>query len=829
MALNDERRATRGGIDDKLPSYRARYFQIVLGLTIAFAIVTIFSYRYVVWLTASSATEAGRREQTVALINDSLLQLYEVRQELHEFLLNPAPDSRERLTAASKRLDSTLSHLMVHDGQQPDRNIGTSAHALHDDAKLLDQRVVELIGIRSDPARWFAPAHLVENQLQSNNSLFTAELDALQEGVTSGHDAVDSELSKSLYDLQKAWLRMIEEMHLMIADRFGVHSVDPPGDMQARTDKLKLYATQINRLLGSLRLRYPDDRLLQGQLEILGGHAAAWQAAYTEMEQQLRDPAWRTDLAYLNQQIDPQLRAMQHRLDILRVQVQARGRVDTLSGIGIRVGNVLFAALGVMLLLGIVGYFSLDRRILRPIRTLAESLKADADGDATGPAPPPTVSETRDLLDAFAQMQAQVSSRERELDHLAHHDVLTGLPNRALFHRRLANAIDSAQQHGLLVGVLFMDLDRFKQVNDSYGHATGDAMLKEIASRLRKVFRQDDVIARLGGDEFAVLLENLRERDEMTRLAEKALNTIQRPYEFGGQLFYSGASIGIAVAPDDGADPDRLIQQADAAMYAAKQEEGSSYRYVSAQLTADAAARHALENELREAVRQHQLELHFQPVLATEDGHLHCYESLLRWPHAEQGMLRPASFMNALADAGLCSTISDWALDQIQTKRPNADAVISINLSARLLHDEDFAKRLFERLDNGRLVPTQLILEITEDTLETDLRAAERVLHELKRRGVRIALDDFGTGQSSLSHLRRFPFDYIKIDQSFVAGIGRVRNDEKLIQAIVRLAHALGMQVVAEGVETEVQRAFLVSEGCDYIQGYLVGRPAAGG
>jgi EAL domain-containing protein (putative c-di-GMP-specific phosphodiesterase class I) len=263
-------------------------------------------------------------------------------------------------------------------------------------------------------------------------------------------------------------------------------------------------------------------------------------------------------------------------------------------------------------------------------------------------------------------------------------------------------------------------------------------------------------------------------------------------------------------------------------MYAAKQDEGSSYRYVSNELTAGAAARHALENELREAVRERRLELHFQPVVALSDGHVHCYESLLRWPHEEQGMLRPASFMDALADAGLCMNISDWALDRIQAGRPTRDAVLSINLSARLLHDAAFARRLLQRIDEGRLVPDHLILEITEDTLEADLASAAHVLLELKRRGVRIALDDFGAGQASLSHLRRFPFDYIKIDQSFVAGIGRDPNDEKLIQAIIRLAHALGMEVVAEGVETAAQNDFLRAEGCDYIQGYLVGRPAAG-
>jgi len=486
--------------------------------------------------------------------------------------------------------------------------------------------------------------------------------------------------------------------------------------------------------------------------------------------------------------------------------------------------DALLAAPLLVLLLGLTCYLTLDRTLLRPLQRLAATLGGDAH---PGELEVHAVRETRALVDAVTRLLERQQALDDRLEHLARHDALTGLPNRALFRRRLGEAIAAGRRHGMLVGVLFLDLDRFKQVNDSYGHSVGDRMLVEIAGRLCKVFRQEDVVARLGGDEFAIVLENLHERDEMSRLAEKALGAIQRPYEFDGRLFHSGASMGIAVAPDDGSDPDRLIQLADAAMYAAKQDMGSSYRYVSEELTARAAAQHALENELRQAVGRHELELHFQPVVAVADGHVHSYESLLRWPHAEQGMLQPASFMNALADAGLCTTISDWALDQIQDRRPGAQAVISINLSARLLHDEAFARRLLQRLDAGRLAAAQLILEITEDTLETDLRAATRVLHELKRRGVRIALDDFGTGQASLSHLRRFPFDYIKIDQSFVAGIGRVHNDEKLVQAIIRLAHALEMEVVAEGVETEAQRTFLAAEQCDYIQGYLVGRPAA--
>ena len=522
----------------------------------------------------------------------------------------------------------------------------------------------------------------------------------------------------------------------------------------------------------------------------------------------------------LSDALEPLLNDLQRRLVDMYVALNQPLPSESIDDVNRVLAGFFFGAVLLMVLLGFVAYLSLDRLILRPLRTLSNMAE-------THTGEQPAVRETRDLLRAFRDLQSQLRDREQALDHLARHDSLTGLPNRTLFRRRLAEGISAARQRDMLVGLLFLDLDRFKQVNDSYGHAAGDQVLIEISRRLRKVFRQDDLIARFGGDEFAVLLENLHERDEMKRLAKKALSAIQRPFEFDGRIFHSGASIGIAVAPDDGSDPDRLIQLADTAMYAAKRDEGSGLRFVSEELSKTAAAQHALENELRDAVSQHNLALHFQPVVALGDGHVHCYESLLRWPHAEQGMLRPASFMDALADAGLCTAISDWALDQIQINRPTPDAVLSINLSARLLHDEDFAQRLLERLDQQRLIPERLILEITEDTLETALRAAARDVFELKRRGVRIALDDFGTGQASLSHLRRFPFDYIKIDQSFVAGIGKVPNDEKLIQAIIRLAHALEMKVVAEGVETEAQRDFLRGEDCDYIQGYLVGKPSA--
>jgi diguanylate cyclase (GGDEF)-like protein len=808
----------------KLPSFRHRYTLIIAVTGLLFAVVTLLAYRYAVQVNNAAVIDAAERERTVTLVNDGYARLYRLRRDLHDFLLAPSGATRERVATAQRQLDDALVRLARFTSASANLDVRLISRELARDIQALDDSVVTLIALRDDPMRWFPANRLIEEVLQPNNVQFVAVLDALIAAL--GDETEDGIGRDALFDLRRSWLRMIDELRLVIANRFGVHATDPLDGMAARASNIELYLSQVDRSLAQLT-RQAGDHLLVDELEALEASASAWRAGYRQLYRDLQAPDWRADLVFLENGVDPLMEQIQRRLGILRIELQAQAtrQVDTLGTLGLQLGTILIVALGLLLAFGIIGFVSLDNLIFRPIRELAGALQRHSHDTEPTSAMPPAVRETQDLVHAFAQMQEQVREREQALDHLAHHDTLTGLPNRARFRQALEQAIQDAQTHGMLVGVLFIDLDRFKLVNDSYGHAAGDQMLIQISDRLLKVFRQEDLVARLGGDEFAVMLRHLHNRAEMDLLASKALDAIKRPYRIEGQMFYSGASIGIAVAPDDSHDPDELIRQADAAMYAAKRESGSSFRYASDELTAGAAAQHLLENELRDAVRGHQLALHYQPVVGTTSGQLHSYEALMRWPHAQQGMLRPASFMDAVNDAGLCTQISDWALDRIQHDRPSQEAAVSINLSARLLHDDAFASRLFERLDTGGLIGEQLILEITEDTLETDLQAATRVLEALKQRGVRIALDDFGTGQSSLSHLRRFPFDYIKIDQTFVNGIGRVPNDEKLIQAIVRLSHALGMQVVAEGVETQEQRAFLAAEDCDYVQGYLLGHP----
>jgi diguanylate cyclase (GGDEF)-like protein len=817
------------GLFGALSSFRQRYTLVMALLTAAIVAIAWLSYRHGEQVAAETARLARAQAQSVVLLNDSFSELHRYRQDLHDFLLLPDGMQLQRLSDTQQRLASSQRRLSTHTATHASLDIRMIVDRLGQDTGELQSAVGTLVGLRLDPAAWFPATLLIEERLQANNDLFIAQLDAL----LNDSDHADIALVASLYEIQKAWLRAVDELRLVIANRFGAHALDPSDGMRARMHNVENYLDRVFKLLQTIsasRTDLGDSELLIAQVELLSGHAEAWQSAYQDLLPQLRAKTWRRDLALLREQIDPQLQRMLQRLQILRVELQSQtqqqiGRMQEASQ---RMGWILAATLTVMLAFGLAGYLSLNHLILRPLRELSHSLRDRSRLPSNLPMGAYSVDETRDLVYAFNEMQVQVKAREQALDHLAHHDLLTGLPNRGLFRRRLGEAITDADRYGRLVGVLFMDIDRFKQVNDSYGHAAGDELLAQFGERLKAVFRTEDTIARLGGDEFSVLLEKLHNRGEMTNLAEKAIKAIQEPFDIQGRRFYSAASIGIAVAPDDGIDPDRLIQLADAAMYAAKQESGSRYRYVDSSLNMRAAAKHLLENDVRRAVESHELRLHFQPVTSVRDGSVHCYESLLRWPHSEHGMLHPASFMNALADIGLCGTISDWVLDELQGNRPSPEAVVSLNLSARLLHDERFAGRLLQRLESGALPPDQLIIEITEDTLEADLAAASQVLHRLKHLGVRVALDDFGTGQASLSHLRQFPFDYIKIDQSFVARIGRSDEDEKLVRALIHLVHTLGMKAVAEGVESESQRQFLAEADCDYLQGYLIGKPAAG-
>lgn len=423
---------------------------------------------------------------------------------------------------------------------------------------------------------------------------------------------------------------------------------------------------------------------------------------------------------------------------------------------------------------------------------------------------------------------------EFQLAHQATHDPLTGLPNRTLLLDRLGVALARARRNERHLAVLFLDLDHFKVVNDSLGHSLGDRLLVEIAKRLGAALRPGDTIARFGGDEFVVLCEELDDRHDAIPLAERLVDSISGPFSIDDSEVFVHVSIGIAFAESAEADPETLIRDADAAMYQAKDRGRARWVIFDHAMRAHAVERLAIENTLRRALERHELKVYYQPIIDLDYGRITGVEALVRWGHPERGLLLPGDFIHIAEETGLIMPIGRWVFDQAcrQVQRwrveyPQLKTLhLSVNLSGHQLAHPEIIRDVGSVLAETGIDPSLVDIEMTESVLMEDVEASHVTLAKLKALGVRLAIDDFGTGYSSLSYLRRFPVDQLKVDRSFVDGLGSDPNDSAIVTAIITLAHTLGLEAVAEGVETAEQLSELRRLSCDKGQGFLMARPA---
>lgn len=419
---------------------------------------------------------------------------------------------------------------------------------------------------------------------------------------------------------------------------------------------------------------------------------------------------------------------------------------------------------------------------------------------------------------------------EARISHMAHHDALTDLPNRVLLRDRIEHAIRQAERERGALAVLFLDLDRFKNVNDSLGHGVGDALLVEMARRICATVRHQDTVSRAGGDEFSLLLPDT-DAEGAAHVAQKLLDAIARPLTVEGQEMTLTPSIGIAIHPDDARDVDALLRASDAAMYRAKAAGGAGFRFYAPELQLKASRALELENALRGAIDRGELELHYQPQVLLQTGRLIGCEALLRWTHPRLGAISPAEFVPIAEESGLIVPIGEWVVRTAAAQnRAWLDAgsppiVMAANVSAVQFRQARFGAMVDEALAQTGLDASWLELELTESVTSADPEAAIRIMDALHARGVALAIDDFGTGYSSLAYLKRFRINRLKIDRSFVHDLGRDPSSEAIVEGVIAMARSLGLRTIAEGVETEAQAAALASRGCDEVQGFLYGRP----
>lgn len=515
--------------------------------------------------------------------------------------------------------------------------------------------------------------------------------------------------------------------------------------------------------------------------------------------------------------------------------------------------TLVFAVVGLWLAKRVI------RSLVDPLAELERAATAIAEGDYTPWVHVHANDEVGRLTMAFNKMAADLrrghdnlADRNRELarsnvslqqgilreqeakqhiEYLAYHDDLTGLANRARFNLTLSQLVQDAKNRPTRFALFLIDLDRFKQINDTMGHDVGDALLKEVAERLRQVLRPEDTVARLGGDEFVILAQDLQTDAQAEAVANKVLKVIARTFSVLGHDLRVTASIGISRFMQDGDDEQTLMKHADVAMYQAKESGRSGFAFYAAERNANSFERLALETSLRRALKRNELLLHYQPKMDFQTGRISGMEVLLRWNHPELGMVSPAEFIPVAEETGLIVPIGKWVLRQacLQTKQWQeqglADLTVAVNLSPRQFADSNLLTDIVTILHETGMDGRRLELEITESAIMQNAEAGAKLMRALKAQGIRIAVDDFGTGYSSLSTLKVFPVDTLKIDRSFIRDLSTNAEDRGLTAAIIQMAKTLKLQLVAEGVETSAQMEFLKELGCDELQGYLFSRP----
>lgn len=446
----------------------------------------------------------------------------------------------------------------------------------------------------------------------------------------------------------------------------------------------------------------------------------------------------------------------------------------------------------------------------------------------------PVRDESGSMTTHFVSIVNDVSERisyEQQLEFHANHDALTGLANRNLLNDRIAQALAQARADGLMVGVLLLDLDRFKLINDGFGHSPANELLKSVASRLNQSVRDTDTVARLGGDEFVVVIGRLQSADDLSIVAGKILRSLNQPFIMEGKEIFVTASVGAAIYPRDGDHGEILLRNADVAMYRVKEHGRNNYRFYAPDMTHMAIDRLDMEGNLRRALERDELQVYYQPLVDLRSGSIVGAEALVRWQHPRIGMIQPGEFIPLAEDTGLiiqlgqlvlrrvCSDILDWQAADLPPVK------ISINLSAREFRQDDLSAAIGKVLGETGVDGSRLAFELTESMVMHDVENTLLTLRELKKLGATISLDDFGTGYSSLSYLKRFPIDTLKIDRSFVRDIHQDKDDAAIAHAVIAMAHKLGIAVIAEGVETEDQLQLLRQFSCDEMQGYLFSRP----
>jgi len=814
-------------------SLRGRYLAVAISLGLI-TLITAWSMGW--YVSRASRSSTAHIEQRYRILQESRGirdAVWQADFALQSYALSPDSDTRATVHRGIAVAIQRVERLR----RQPDLDdprVRQELRVLRSELQKFDSQAAALMQTRVDVDELFPAIGLARtSMLPKQIGFYTAANLAMREAAEEhGRDSADYRLFEAA---RYTWSQMIAAYRLYLINRLA--SLGEVRLTNQAEDVEQLYAVVQDRLVALQRLKARGRLGLQGSqsLEEMQDQAAEWQQDFTTVVDIARSDRWRTDIPLFRRSIEPLLGSIWEHLQVIDEHLMGAAAADVsrLAEVAASISHALWVLSGVAMLVIVFGFRHFERRVLRPMTQVARALKNEAMGRSDFDLPTlPAVKtwETQNLIDAFSEMRRQVHSRQRELEHQALHDALTNLPNRTLLQDRLQQSVVVAQREGTSTALLIMDLDRFKEINDTLGHHVGDLVLQQVGARLTELLRESDTVARLGGDEFAILLPGGGE-EGAERIARKTLNALERVLRVAHHNLYVGGSIGIALSPEHGTDVQTLMQRADVAMYVAKRKNVGYSVYSSAQ-DQYSVGRLALVSELRSAINTDQLELHYQPKLDVKTGRMVGVEALLRWDHPVRGNITPEEIIPVAEQTGLIKLLTLWVLERAirqtaEWRRRGLDIHVAVNLSVWNLHDPDLERQIAHSLDQWELPPERLVLEITESATMADPHHALETLLRLDAMGMRLSIDDFGTGFSSLAYLKKFPVDELKIDKSFVIDTFVDENDAVIVRSTIDLAHNLGLEVVAEGVEEKDVFDMLYVLGCDIAQGHYFSRPLA--
>jgi diguanylate cyclase (GGDEF)-like protein len=786
---------------------------------------------YVNDVSKQNANSLMLRDMIGEILVDFRRLLWNTNQELNTLMITSDSKHHQAIIDYLDNAEQQIKQLQNNQAIKA-ANLSLLANDLQTDFNELEKYIEELIRLRGNPDWVYPMFPFIRKTLLESNVEFEAAVNlSLDEVEAETGGKFKSELYLKLDKLRDLWRLKILNFRAVIIRFAGLNT----SEYITQENNVGLLHQQINKSIAELIKLREQGKLgfeTEEAVNTMQYRSDKWYKDFLRLKKLRESGIWRADIVYFNEKIQP---SMDHLLlDINGIEegvsLWSANKIAAVENAAYQINMGLWGLSGLALLFVIIVYIMLDRSILLPIAKIAEAISTKAGKIEYLKLPRLGSKEVFTLISSFNSMRQQIHHRQIALEYQALHDSLTGLPNRALLHDRLIQSIHSASRDNQKMTLMILDLDRFKEINDTLGHQIGDILLQKIGDRLSGCIRSSDTVARLGGDEFAIVCSDGNEKSSKL-LLEKIISAVEEEIKIDNQFLYVGVSIGVAVYPQHGEDVETLIRHADIAMYAAK---NTNKNYVFFEEDLD---RHSIENlsllrELRTEISNPsgQISVHYQPQIDLLSRQVIGAEALLRWEHPKHGYILPEKFIRIAEQSGLISDLSNYVLeyaisDCAQWQKQGIAISVSVNLSAWDLQNPDLVNTVKSYLEKYQLNESKLCLEITESVVMEDPVRAREVLSQLNEMGVILYIDDYGTGFSSLAYLKLLPVDGLKIDKSFVIDMLEDENDFIIVRSTIDMAHNLGLKVIAEGVEQHEALLQLRQQRCDFAQGFHLARP----